>query len=120
VVFKAAEPLAASSRAALIYLDENEGGLINGRPFINANVLSDRFHEVTFAARVGGRGDWTLLGTDDNPGYRVLYDTRGLADGTEVEFQAVAIDHSGRESVSQSVTLVVDREAPAPNVFEQP
>ncbi|MBC6448659.1 alpha-amylase family glycosyl hydrolase [Actinokineospora xionganensis] len=122
VVYRAAVPLADvnGGKAAATTLDLAQGGKINGRPFVRATVHGQGFHEVSFAVKVGKNGKWTHVGTDDNPDYKVLYDTKGLADGTEVTFQAITTDSSGRVSVSDKVVHTVDRTAPAPNVFEQP
>ncbi|MCB0043951.1 MAG: pullulanase-type alpha-1,6-glucosidase [Caldilineaceae bacterium] len=56
-----------------------------------ANVYA----EVTFAVRTSGASDWTVIGTDDNPPYRVFYDAQDLPTDTQLDFAAVVNDLSG-------------------------
>jgi hypothetical protein len=116
VVYKAALPLAKSAAAPPVSLTLLPGGRLTGRAPIGATVASDGFNQVTFAVKVGNSSQWTLLGTDDNPGYKVYFDTTRLEPGTRLLFRAVVTDNAGHTSVSQPVAQTVGaRPAPAPS-----
>jgi hypothetical protein len=72
-----------------------------GRVEVSANVTSDGFVQVTFAAKVGDR-DWRVLGTDDNAPYRVFHDVSSLPASTPVVYKAVAKDHVSKLASARS------------------
>jgi hypothetical protein len=109
VVYKAAKPLAASAAAPAVKITNLNGARINGRAAIGAAVGDQGFNQVTFAVKVGNANDWTLLGTDDNPDYKVYYDTSKLPNGTRLQFRAVVMDNAGHTRASTAVTQVVGR-----------
>jgi hypothetical protein len=47
-----------------------------------------------------------VLGTDDNPPYRVFHDVRGLAPGTPLDYRVVLRDHSGNIAAGSTTTAV--------------
>ena len=106
VVYKAAASIAASTAAPAIKISNLNGGKISGRAKVGATVAGTGFNQITFAAKVGN-AQWTSLGTDDNPDYKVFFDTSKLTAGTRVQFRAVALDNAGHTSVSAPVTQVV-------------
>ena len=57
--------------------------------------------------------EWTVLGTDDNPPYRIFHDVSGLAAGTPLAIKAIARDRSGNLD-SDTATAVVGEVAPPP------
>jgi alpha-amylase len=88
-----------------------------------ADVAGTGFAEVSFEARVVGKGHhpvgghgkghgkghakggWQPVGTDDTAPYRVFHDVSGLASGTKLEYRAVALDlagHTSRSSVRKA------------------
>jgi glycosidase len=109
VVYKAAKPLAASAAAPAVKITNLNGARISGRAAIGAAVGDQGFNQVTFAVKVGNANDWTLLGTDDNPDYKVYYDTSKLPNGTRLQFRAVVMDNAGHTRASTAVTQVVGR-----------
>lgn len=82
--------LTASSRDGHPYVEPIE---------IRAEVDGDAYTEVTFAAR-SGAGAYRIIGTDDNPPYRVFYRVAGTPPEAELSFVAVADNHSGERSWS--------------------
>ena len=78
-----------------------------------STVPGGDFTQVTFAWRPVGATEWQRLGTDDNAPYRVFHDVRGLAQGTPVEYRAVARDHDGDLGVVSTNALVGQPQPPA-------
>jgi glycosidase len=68
--------------------------------------------EVTFAARVGD-GPWRIIGTDDNPPYRVFYRVAETPTDAELTFAAVADDLAGHRSVATLEGIRIARTEPA-------
>ena len=68
---------------------------------------------MTFAWRPVGTQEWQLIGTDDNAPYRVFHDVRGLAQGTPVEYRAIARDHDGDFGVVSTSAVVGQPQPPA-------
>ena len=71
---------------------------------------------MTFALKAGSATDWTVLGTDDNPPYRVFYDVTGLAAGTPLLIKAIARDRSGNLDSDTGTAVVGEVEKPHPGV----
>jgi hypothetical protein len=88
-VWRATAPLAAPSAAPTVTIAAPaDGAEVEGRVEVRADVTGDGFHEVTFAMQAGD-GAWRVLGTDDNPPYRVHPDVADIAGGTALTFKAV-------------------------------
>ena len=80
---------------------------VSGRQRIEATVAGDGYATVSFAVRVAGTQEWTLIGSDDNPDYSVYYDVTAHPLGTRLQFAAVVTDNAGHTSTSPTVTRVV-------------
>lgn len=107
-VFRAAVPVAASEAAPtarIINLPVGPG--VSGRQQIEATVTGNGYATVSFAVRVAGTQDWTLIGSDDNPNYSVYYDVTAHPLGTRLQFAAVVTDNAGHTRTSPIVTRVV-------------
>src|SRR5690606_17847489 len=116
VVYRASAPAPGSESPPQISLS---GGELTGRAEVTAEVTSQEsgsmpFVQVTFAARpMGSEAEWQVLGTDDQPPYRVFADTATLPDG-EVELVAVAKPPSGPAGwATSTATAVRPAEPPA-------
>lgn len=105
VVFKASQPVPPSQAAPTITMtslanndeiergyQEIDGNQVPERIEVRAEVDSSQYSEVTFAVRAQGSDDYTLIGVDDNPPYRVFYDGSGWPEGTKLDFLAVLND----------------------------
>ena len=78
-----------------------------------STVPGGDFTQVTFAWRPVGTQEWQLIGTDDNAPYRAFHDVRGLAQGTPVEYRAIARDHDGDFGVVSTSAVVGQPQPPA-------
>ncbi|RZS90368.1 pullulanase-type alpha-1,6-glucosidase [Motilibacter rhizosphaerae] len=87
------------------------GSVVGPNAEIRVRIPGSGFAQVTFAYRVLGDQDWTVLGTDDNAPYRVFQDTSALPKGTLLQYRAVVKDLAGHISVATSSGIVGD---PAP------
>ena len=100
-VYRADRPIKHSQTAPAITLAAPAGGsVVSGRAEIEAGVPANQFTQVTFAYRPVGATDWTLLGTDDNPTYRVFHDVSAYPAGTLIEYRAIAMDNAGHLSAA--------------------
>ncbi|HWL87964.1 MAG TPA: hypothetical protein VNO21_19305, partial [Polyangiaceae bacterium] len=107
VVYRAGTPLAESASApGMAFVTPTQDATIKGRQELRAQLDRDLFAEVTFWAKRNDADPWTHVGTDDNPPYRVLYDTAGLPAGTHVRFKATVRDHSGNERSVETAGVV--------------
>ncbi|MBM6400078.1 alpha-amylase family glycosyl hydrolase [Phycicoccus sonneratiae] len=88
-------------------------GIVSGRAEVGVTVPGGDFTQVTFAWRPVGSTRWQVLGTDDNAPYRVFHDVRGLAQGTPVEYRAIARDHDGDLGVVSTSAVVGQPQPPA-------
>jgi len=123
VVYKADRPVARRAKAPEMYwLTPTPGATLApapasspsaGRTELRVAVPENALADVTFAWRVAGADDWTLLGTDDNAPYRVMPDVSKLAKGTVIETRAVLRDSSGNLSARSSHGVVGDPAAPS-------
>jgi pullulanase-type alpha-1,6-glucosidase len=126
VIYRADSPIPASTQAPSILisnlvndqevtlLKENKDGHdVVDRLEVVAELGSDIYAEVTFAASVNG-GDYEPIGTDDNPPYRVFYDVTSLPEGTTVSFKAIVDDLSGNLNAAKvtGILPVVQETAP--------
>ena len=110
VIYRATQPLPPSPVApAISFTTPAAGAEIFGRAEIGAALSTHQFAEVTFAVRQAGESDFTLIGVDNNPPYRVFYDVSDLPLGTELTFKAIVNDLNGHLK-STTVTAVVGEE----------
>ncbi|WP_168200507.1 alpha-amylase family glycosyl hydrolase [Allokutzneria sp. NRRL B-24872] len=71
----------------------------DGRTGLLAEVPGGSRAQATFAARIAGQANWTVLGTDDAGPYRVYTDLSklpGASSGARVELRVVVKDSTGR------------------------
>ena len=114
VVYKANSPLRPDrERPVPSFTAPGDAGIVTGRAEVGVTVPGGDFTQVTFAWRPVGATDWQRLGTDDNAPYRVFHDVSGLAQGTPVEYRAVARDHDGDLGVVSTNALVGQPQPPA-------
>jgi glycosidase len=125
-IYEASSPVPRSSSAPAIEITGlTDGGTavlgthswdghdILDRVEVAAALDRAKYAEVTFAVREGD-GDWTPIGTDDNPPYRVFYDAShlrgpdGRSDGTRLSFRAIVNDMSGHLAADQVEDVGVD------------
>ena len=104
-VWRAARPM-ADAEAAPAPSVKALGAAVGGRVEVRAQAPAGGFNQVTFAWRSAAGSDWTVLGTDDNPPYRVFHDVRGLAPGTPLDYRVVLRDHSGNIAAGSTTTAV--------------
>jgi glycosidase len=81
----------------------------DGRTGLLAEVPGVPRAQATFAARVVGRPEWTVLGTDDAGPYRVypaLNRLPGAAPGSRVEVRVVVRDPAGRLGADGLITAM--------------
>jgi glycosidase len=97
------------------------GGTVGGRAEISAAIAdTGRFAEVSFYFRHAGTSTWKLLGTDDNPLYRVYQDVRNMPKGTLLEYRIIAKDLAGNVSATSSYAFVGEPAGPVGNVSNDP
>ncbi|MCP3937131.1 MAG: hypothetical protein GY708_17385, partial [Actinomycetia bacterium] len=110
-VYRADTNTAAPGVAPVVTMTTPTAGAeVLDRIEVGAALSSVAYTEVTFAVAIDG-GAYEPIGTDDNVPYRVFYDVSGLAEGTTVEFKAIADNLSGNIS-SDKVAVVVGTEEP--------
>lgn len=93
-----------------------DGHRVIDRIEVGATLTEDIYAEVTFAVKING-GEWTPIGTDDNPPYRVFYPVYDLPEGATLDFKAIASDLHGNissASVSNITPNVVEPQPPVP------
>jgi glycosidase len=127
VVYRAGAPVPQSGAAPGIHITRPQtGGTVEletntwdgqkvlDRVEVAAELDTDQYAEVTFAAREGD-GEWTPIGTDDNAPYRVFYDASHLQgqEDTRLSFRAIVNDLSGHLLADQVVDVGVEFPAPA-------
>ena len=125
-VYRAAAPIPAGTGAPGIVITnlsdgqevplevENlDGHDVVPRVEVVADVNSDTFVEVTFAASVNG-GDFEPIGTDDNAPYRIFYDVTGLPDGATVSFKAIVDDLNGNLNADKVTDVLPVVQEPQP------
>ncbi|HRW02100.1 MAG TPA: alpha-amylase family glycosyl hydrolase [Tetrasphaera sp.] len=81
------------------------GGPLTGQAKLTADVAPGAPVEVTFAGRPKGTGEWTFLGTDDNPAYGRYLDTSAVVPG-DYEVVAVARTLDGKVGYASASTTV--------------
>ncbi len=106
-IWQANSALKVSTAAPTInFVSPEPDAEVTRRLEVEAELGADIFAEVTFAVKVGDEEEYTVLGTDDNPPYRVYYDLFDLAVDTPLTFKAIVNDLSGNLN-STTVTAVV-------------
>jgi len=128
VVYKSDGPITPSTEApgiAITNLSDGQevplevenldGHDVVPRVEVVADVNSDTFVEVTFAASVNG-GDYEPIGTDDNAPYRIFYDATGLPDGATVSFKAIVDDLNGNLNADKVTDVMPVIQEPQPPV----
>ncbi|MBK8447727.1 MAG: hypothetical protein IPL41_13880 [Micropruina sp.] len=121
-VFRATDRMPAASAAPVILpLTPKTGGTVGGRAEISA-ALADTgaFAEVSFYSRPAGTQAWQLIGTDDNPRYRVYHDVSTLPKGSLLEYRIVAKDLQGRYSATSTYAFVGDAASAPSTVLNDP
>ena len=114
-VYRADRPIKRSKAAPAITLaSPDDGSVLSGRAEIEAGVPVNQFTQVTFAYRPVGSTEWQLLGTDDNPTYRVFHDVSAYPSGTLIEYRAIAMDNAGHLSAAVSWGTVGTPPPPPP------
>lgn len=114
VVYRANAPLRQDAVAPRpVFASPAGAKIVSGRAEVGVEVPGGDFTQVTFAWRPVGTTTWTPLGTDDNAPYRVFHDVRGLAQGTPVEYRAIARDHDGDLGVTSTSAVVGKPQPPA-------
>ncbi len=114
VVYKANSKLRADrERPMPSFTAPGDAGIVTGRAEVGVTVPGGDFTQVTFAWRPVGESKWRRLGTDDNAPYRVFHDVSGLAQGTPVEYRAIARDHDGDFGVVSTSAIVGQPQPPA-------
>ncbi|MEZ4861654.1 MAG: pullulanase-type alpha-1,6-glucosidase [Caldilineaceae bacterium] len=108
VVYKASTTIPASAAAPAVALSgladgqevalgstNIDGNDIPNRVELRADVVGHQYAEVTFAVRVSGATEWTPVGVDDNPPYRVYYDASSVPSDSTFDVIAVVNDLNG-------------------------
>ena len=114
MVFQANAKLRADNDVpAPVFTAPGTTGIVTGRAEIGVTVPGGDFTQVTFAWRPVGTQEWRVVGTDDNAPYRAFHDVRGLAQGTPVEYRAIARDHDGDVGVVSTSAVVGQPQPPA-------
>jgi glycosidase len=114
VVYRASAKLRADRVApAPEFSAPDAAGIVTGRAEVGVTVPGGDFTQVTFAWRPVGTSEWQPLGTDDNAPYRVFHDVSVLAQGTPVEYRAIARDHDGDLGVTSTHAVVGQPQPPA-------
>jgi pullulanase-type alpha-1,6-glucosidase len=126
VIYQATDPIPASSAAPGILisslvngqevtlLKKNEDGHdVVDRIEVRAELSSDIYAEVTFAASVNG-GAYEPIGTDNNPPYRVFYDVTSLPEGATLSFKAIVNDLSGNLNAAKVTGILPVIQEPTP------
>ena len=115
VVYQADSPITSGSSAdgfAIRMSAPADGAEVVGRAEVGAELLDDRYAEVTFAVSVDG-GAYEVIGVDENAAYNVYHDVSGYPVGSTVTFKAIARD-AGGNLVSNTVSAVVGEEEEPP------
>ena len=126
VIYQASMPIPASLSAPGILISNltndqqvplmiqnQDGHDVLDRIEVAAELGSDIYAEVTFAVSVDG-GEYTPIGTDDNPPYRVFYPVDSLPAGSVLDFKAIVNDLSGNLNAHKVTGIMPFIEEPAP------
>jgi len=107
VVLRAERPLDRRRRAPRVEITSPSRGFGADDFWVEAELSEEVFAEVDFFARTpDGRSHF--LGRDDNAPYRVRFDSRSIALGSQVTLWARVRDHSGNQARSEPVRVRVE------------
>ncbi|OLR92146.1 pullulanase-type alpha-1,6-glucosidase [Actinokineospora bangkokensis] len=100
------------------------GTALDTRVEVKADGITTPFAQATFAARVQGSRDWTILGTDDTAPYRVYADLStvpGAAVGKKLELRVVSKNGDNQLSADgATITLVAAPPVQEPGAGQSP
>ena len=99
------EALTAPDALQVSFTKPGADGIVRGRAEIAVNVSTPQYTEVTFAVKQGD-GAYQIIGTDNNPPYRVFYDVSGLPISTTLTLKAIANDLFGSLVSAQKAAVV--------------
>ncbi|MCE1179259.1 MAG: hypothetical protein LWW86_09575 [Micrococcales bacterium] len=120
-VWRANKPIVTPAAAPLVTLKTPaDGGVLNGRTEIGADVSGNNPAQATFLYRPVGATSWTTLGTDDNAPYRVYHDVSKLPLGTPLEYRVVVKDSAGHISADGSWGITGKATGPAVENGDRP
>jgi pullulanase-type alpha-1,6-glucosidase len=104
-----------NDQEVILQKENQDGHDVVERVEVVAELGSDIYAEVTFAASVNG-GDYVPIGTDDNPPYRVFYDATSLPEGATVSFKAIVSDLNGNLNAAKVTGILPIVQEPEPPV----
>jgi pullulanase-type alpha-1,6-glucosidase len=126
VIYQATGPIPASPAApgirisslvndqqVTLFKKNQDGHVVVDRVEVRAELSSDIYAEVTFAASVNG-GAYEPIGTDNNPPYRVFYDVTSLPEGATLSFKAIVDDLSGNLNAAKVTGILPIIQEPTP------
>jgi pullulanase-type alpha-1,6-glucosidase len=126
VIYKASAPIAASTAApgiritnltnnqeVTLQVQERDGHAVTDRVEVNAEITPQMYAEVTFAVKVND-GEYTPIGTDNNPPYTIFYDVTALPEGATLSFKAIVNDLSGNLNAAKVEGIAPIIETPQP------
>lgn len=106
VVLRADREVSADSSGEITLAVPGPGAAVEELTPVAATVDSAAWSETTFAWRVLGAEEWTLLGTAEDTSPRVFHDVGDLAPGTLVEYRAVTVDADGDRAAASTYASV--------------
>jgi glycosidase len=113
VVYKSGSALGSDEDSPEpVFTAPGSTGIVTGRAEVGVSVPGGDFTQVTFAWRPVGTQEWQPIGTDDNAPYRAFHDVRTVAQGTPVEYRAIARDHDGDFGVVSTSAVVGQPQPP--------
>ena len=102
-----------NNQEVILQVNQRDGHAVVDRLEVVAELGADIYAEVTFAVSVDG-GDYTPIGTDNNPPYRLFYDASSLPAGTALAFKAIVNDLSGNLNATKVEGVMPVIEVPEP------
>ncbi|HEX7346626.1 MAG TPA: hypothetical protein VF253_07520, partial [Candidatus Limnocylindrales bacterium] len=87
---------------------------------VAADVDDATWQDTSFSWRVAGDDEWHALGTAEDTSPRVFHDTKGLANGTLLEYRAVSTDAAGNRSAASTYASVGNGVTTVPDEPEEP
>ncbi len=117
VIYRSGQPASVKrvdNRAEMGTISFNTLGesKISGRTEIGVSFETPFYAEVTFAVKVGDSAEWTVIGTDANPPYRIFYDVSTLPISTTLTFKAVGNDFVNKVDSATAQAVVVPVKEP--------
>ncbi len=88
--------------------------------FVDSSMADTTFNEVTFAVKKQGDAAYTVIGTDDNPPYRVFYDASSLTSGTKVDFKVVVNNLAGQYATAEVKNVTINLTPKAQKIAREP